>query len=105
MGWFSSTDLQFDTTVLQNGSTQYRSIADTLESDSEKLQTLLSDLASTDWTTGAGLAFQEMVEDGYLDSVTKYIALLRTMSDMLDDAAKRYDNLTQSHIETTKLRT
>lgn len=63
----------------------------------------LTELAETSWTTGAGAAFQLMVQTNWADNIEKYARLLETLQTALKESAREYDNLS-NQIEQIKIR-
>lgn len=57
-----NTDLAFDTTVMRNCANKYGQIASDLIGMASDLDSCLSTLKSTGWTTPAGSAFYELTE-------------------------------------------
>lgn len=98
-----NTDLAFDTTVLRNYGNRYSQIANDLRGMSSRLDDCLQELKESGWTTPAGTAFHKMAQTNWEENIEKYADLLDTLKDILDQAAKKYDNLVSDHIEKTKL--
>jgi WXG100 family type VII secretion target len=103
LSYDKNTDLAFDTVALKQYGSRYGNIADELIIMSDKLQSCLDELNSTGWTTPAGSAFNKMVNANWRDNIKKYAELLDTLKDILDAAAKEYDDLVEDHIEKTKI--
>ena len=98
----SNTDLAFDTSVFREYGSRYSTIATQLRTIAKDLDTCLTELKNSGWTTPAGTAFHEMVQTNWKENMDKYADLLDTLKDILDQSASRYDGLVES-IEKTKL--
>ena len=98
-----NADLAFDTTVFRQYGSRYERIANDLRSMASKLNSCLTELKETGWTTDAGSAFQKLSETNWEQNIEKYADLLDTLSRILDEAAYKYDNLVTNNIERTKL--
>lgn len=103
LAYEGNTDLAFDTTILRNNGKKYGKIAGDLRNMAEKLDDCLRQLKESGWTTPAGTAFHEMVQENWKENMEKYANLLDTLKEILDQAADKYDNLVTNHIEQTKL--
>lgn len=98
-----NTNLAFDTGVLRQKGAEYGNIAKELRKMSKDLDNCLTDLINDGWTTPAGTAFHKMVETNWEENIEKYADLLDTLKEILETAARDYDNLVHNHIERTKL--
>lgn len=103
LAYEGNTDLAFNTTALRQYGNEYAGIAKELRNMSAKLDNCLQELEESGWTTPAGTAFHKMVNTNWSDNIEKYAALLDTLNSILQEAAKKYDNLVTNHIENTKL--
>ena len=98
-----NTDLAFDTNILSSASTRYKEVSDKLSKLASELNRLLGELSASGWTTPAGSAFSEMVDEDWEKNIQKYTSLLDTLCDILEYASEQYDSLITDHIRTTKL--
>lgn len=98
-----NTDLAFDTGVMREYGKKYGDIADDLREMSKKLDSCLTELQKSGWTTPAGTAFHELVKTNWEENIEKYAALLDTLEGILQQAAAQYDSLATNHIEKTKV--
>lgn len=96
-----NTDLAFDTTALRQYGARYGQIAKDLRGMSARLDNCLAELKESGWTTPAGTAFHKMAQINWEKNIEKYADLLDTLKDILDQAAKQYDNLVSDYIEKT----
>lgn len=98
-----NTDLAFDTTTLRDYGNRYGQIAEDLRNMSSRLDDCLTQLKESGWTTPAGTAFHKMAATNWEENIEKYADLLDTLNEILQQAAKDYDNLVTNHIENTKI--
>lgn len=103
LAYEKNVSLAFDTEVMRQCANNYAEVAETLESLSNKLTECLQNLTSTGWTTPAGTAFSEMVDNDWSTSLAKYISLMNTLSEVLNTSATSYDNLVTYDINKVKL--
>lgn len=96
-------DLAFDTSILLQASRDYETAATELQTLKTELVALLQDLTSSGWTTKAGKAFKEMVEQDWGTNLDKYCDLLKTLSKALSESAKAYDSLVKNQVDRLKL--
>ncbi len=89
----SNTDLAFNTDVLRDCGNKYGNIAGELRSYASQLDSLLSDLASSGWTTPAGLAFAEMAKTNWSQDIEKYADILEHLNTLLTESAGMYEGL------------
>ena len=97
------TDLAFDTDVLREYGAKYGAIADELRDMSAQLDSCLTELKDSGWTTPAGTAFHKMVETGWEENIKRYADLLDTLEKIMLDASRQYESLVVDHIQNTKL--
>ena len=98
-----NTDLAFDTVVLRDCGSKYAEIADKLRNMAQKLDDCLQELEDSGWTTPAGTAFHKMTKTNWEENIEKYADLLDTLDSIMQEAAKKYENLVTNHIEKTQL--
>lgn len=98
-----NTDLAFDTLVLKECGREYAKIAEQLRTMAENLDECLQELEDSGWTTPAGSAFHKMAKTNWEENIKKYADLLDTLNDIMQEAAKKYENLVTNHIERTKI--
>ena len=103
LAYEGNTDLAFDTDALRKCGNRYSEVAKRLEDLATTLTQNLAQLRDEGWTTPAGTAFETMVNEDWKENVDKYVDLLETLDQILDEAAMYYENLEDSYIETTKL--
>lgn len=103
LAYEGNTDLAFDTSVMREYGNRYSQIASDLRDMAQKLDECLQELEDSGWTTPAGTAFHKMAQTNWEENIEKYADLLDTLKDILDQAAKKYDNLVVNYIETTKI--
>ena len=103
LAYEGNTDLAFDTTALRNYGKHYGQIAVDLRNMSSRLNNCLTQLKESGWTTPAGTAFQKMAETNWEENIGKYADLLDTLNEILQQAAKAYDDLVINHIEKTRI--
>ena len=97
-------DLAYDTSVFREASAQYKTHADDLRKMASRLNNLLHVLAEDGWTTDAGAEFQKMAEVNWEEDVKKYADLLDTLSEILIESSRMYEDLSENYIEKTKIR-
>ena len=93
-----NTDLAFDTYALQQCGRKYGEIAIRLRNLAKQLNVALDQLSSSGWTTPAGTAFSKMTEDNWEENIDKYAGLLETLQKILDESARKYEDLVQDHV-------
>lgn len=99
----ANTDLAYDTEVFRACAKTYGQTAEDLRIMVDDLTECLKTLVDSGWTTPAGITFLDMVDMNWAQNIKRYADLLETLQAILDDAAKKYDELTSLHIERTKL--
>lgn len=99
-----NTDLAFDTGVLRKAAGEYKQIATDLRGMSNRLDSLLSALKESGWTTPAGTAFYEMTNTNWEKNIEKYASLLDTLNSILIKASGEYEGLMTDYIRTTKVK-
>lgn len=100
-----NTNLAYDTKALRDAAEEYGKIAKQLTDMSSELANLLGQLKEEGWTTPAGKGFYELSNAKWKDNIDKYAKVLGKLQEALNEAAKKYDALTEDHIRTTKLDT
>lgn len=105
LAYEGNTNLAFNTLVMRNCATRYSQVADNLDGLSTELSTCLTDLKNTGWTTPAGTAFSEMVNEDWCKCLGKYTGMLRTLTNILNESATIYDELVTGDISVVKLGT
>lgn len=103
LSYHLGVDLAFDTLVIQQASKDYATAAEELLTLKNELTALLQDLTSSGWTTKAGEAFKEMVEQDWGTNLEKYCDLLKTLSESLSESAKEYDSLVTNQVDQLRL--
>ncbi len=103
LAYEGNTDLTFDTGALRRCGKDYLKVAQDLEGMAARLDSLLTQLSDSGWTTPAGKEFQKMAETNWEENIKRYADLLKTLDSILNEASMYYDNLEDSYIETTKL--
>ena len=103
LAYESGADLAIDTDVIKIAGEEYKKIGQEMRYMAKTLDSLLQELKSEAWTTGAGEAFQSMVSTKWSENINKYANMLDTMNDMLAKAAGDYEKLLEDHIRNTKL--
>ena len=96
-------DLAFDTEVLRSCGDRYYEIAEELTTLAEDLDTALSDLKDTSWTTDAGKAFYDMVDTNWKSNIGVYANLLCALRNILYSAANSYEELEKNSINTLSI--
>lgn len=91
-------DLAFDTDALRTAANKYKQVSTDLSALSNQLNSLLSQLVASGWTTNAGKAFQKMVEQDWSEALSRYCDLLETLSSILNEAAERYEDLVDQDV-------
>lgn len=99
----SNTDLAYDTDVFRQATQTYCDVAIDLRQKVSDMQKCLDTLTDSGWTTPAGIAFLNMVDDNWSQNIEKYADLLDTLQQILIEASQKYDELTTNYIEKTKL--
>lgn len=97
------TDLAVKTGVLRSSADKYSAIAKNLDDLVQQVDNCLTDLKNDGWTTPAGSAFHEMVNTKWSENIKKYTDLLNTLSQILRDASKSYEELVENCIRKTKV--
>ena len=97
-----NTSLAFDTTQMRKYAKEYTNIAQNLENIAKEFNDCLITLKNDGWTTPAGSAFQKMTEENWSENINKYVALLKTLAKILENASSKYDRLVEEHIEYIK---
>ena len=103
LAYEKNVDLAYDTEVFRTCGARYGELATNLRDLAGKLETCLSDLKSTGWTTPAGSTFYELTQTHWRDNIEKYAKLLDTLKETLEAAARDYEDLSENYIEKTKL--
>lgn len=98
-----NTSLAFDTIVLKDCGNRYAEIAEELRNMAQKLDECLQQLEDSGWTTPAGSEFHKMAKTNWEDNIKKYADLMDTLNDILQQSAKKYDELVVNYIEKTQL--
>ena len=98
-----NTDLAFDTMILKECGESYGEVAKKLRDMSKKLDNCLQELEESGWTTEAGTAFHKMVKNNWEENIKTYADLLDTLKAVLTEAAEKYADLVENHIEKTKI--
>jgi len=98
-----NTDLAYDTNEIREAAKAYNEQAEKLRTLSSELNDLLNDLKTTGWTTEAGKAFQEMANVNWEQNVNKYADLLDTLVKILTESCNDYEDLSENHIDKTKV--
>ena len=89
------TDLRYDTEQMRSSAKEYRETAAELANVRKELKKQIDDLKNTHWKSEAGKAFLEVYEDDWAKGVDRYVAVLNKMSELLDKAARDYDEVTK----------
>lgn len=104
MGLFGpSVDLSFDTEEMELCAGNYHEISGELSDMKKELCALLDDLKNRGWTTDAGKAFSEMVAVDWGDTIDLYCDMLNTLSEILKQAAGKYEALATTEAEAIKV--
>lgn len=105
LAYEGNTDLAFDTALFNDCAEKYEGYAEDLNDISNELEITMAKLTdvSNGWNTPAGKKFKSMVVDDWDTNIEQYTDLLKTLADMIRQAAKDYESLYETDIENTKL--
>lgn len=98
-----NVDLGYDTDLIRDTAKVFADNASLIRDLMDKMDTCLTNLTSTEWTTNAGKAFEAMVDSNWKQNMNRYAGLLEMFDQALRESADKYDELTTDYIETTKL--
>ncbi len=104
LAYGANADLIFDTERLADAGKRYGQAAGKLRAMASGLDELLNDLSSSGWTSPAGMAFCEMADTNWKENIEKYASLLESLDEILDEAAKEYEDLAVYQIEAAQLK-
>ena len=99
LSYDSNADLAFDTDVFRKCGEEYAIIANRLNTMAENLDKAILELKDSGWTTPAGSAFYALTETNWKNNIKQYADLLINLNEILQDAAKKYDDLVKGCIE------
>lgn len=85
-------DIIYDIDKLEKAKEAIDDLIDNLNSDNEKLTEALADLKAG-WKTDTGAKFFDEHKDTWSEYVKKYVKKLTGVSDMLQKAIDRYENI------------
>lgn len=100
--FFHEPDLSFNTDTMRECAKTYGRIQEELTELAEHLQNALNELKDSGWTTGAGIAFSDMVEIDWKRNIDRYADMLDTLKEILEVSADDYEELVQQ-IEKVKV--
>lgn len=86
------TDIIYDIDKLKKAKEAIDDLIDNLNDDNQKLTKALVDLKAG-WKTDAGTKFFDEHKDTWSEYVKKYVKKLTGVSDMLQKAIDRYENI------------
>lgn len=85
-------DIIYDIEKLRKAKTAIDDLIDNLNDDNDSLTTALGELKNG-WNTDAGIKFFNDHKDVWSDYVKKYVKKLTGVSEMLQKAIDRYENI------------
>ena len=88
-------DLKFDTATIKDAAKKYRKTAEGMEKVREALKRDIEHLKSKYWKSNAGDEFQTLYEDSWARNVDKYVAVMKELASILDNAADDYEQLAE----------
>ena len=85
-------DITYDIDKLEKAKEAIDELIDNLNDDNKKLTEALADLKAG-WQTDTGTKFFDEHKDTWTEYVKKYVKKLKGVSDMLQKAIDRYENI------------
>lgn len=85
-------DITYDIDKLKKAKEAIDDLIDNLNDDNKKLTEALADLKAG-WKTDTGMKFFDEHKDTWTEYVKKYVKKLKGVSDMLQKAIDRYENI------------